>query len=269
MRYDFFNSNVPTNYDPRLYLQGFETFESAATAKARLASALADGNAAQRTLSGRLMACHRDRRCRSAACHVCARRFRVWWTSTLARQIDISSQSWFSVSIVPANLAYQRGELRSFDPKRFKDRLRKQLDRSSLTRSVAAGGIDFALQHYPDRNPKWRPHAYLLIQSGGSGRIKGAFDGHYPIDEDTPRPIRITQIKKSRNDALKVASYSYKSLFANRTHVEGRRQSRDTEKPPLTLEQEAELAPFLDRYGFGGRLFRRGRCRALPELTYR
>jgi hypothetical protein len=263
LRFDFFSAAGPSpNFDPRDTLAGFETFSVAKERRQALCEILATGDSAACSLGRVIVGCRKGRRCRSAACPVCSRKFRIVWCGRLAQAIHTSFSDWVSVSLVPPDLRFLRGQLHNFHPNQFKDRLRKQLERGKLgiSRATIIGGIDIALQVFEDprRQPEWRPHAYLLIKDTSSGVIRNALDRHYPKSDDTPRPLRITPIKQAPLDAVKVATYSWKNTFSGRLPATDGLGNDDTAKESIPDDCWIELAPRLHDWDFEGRLIRRG-----------
>jgi hypothetical protein len=208
-------------------------------------------------------------RCRSAACPVCLRYFRRWWSSQVAGYMAQDRDGWFTVCIAPSELAFPIGELQRFQWGLAKDRLRKQIKRSKLERAVVLGGFDYALQGFNVRAPKWRPHIYFLTQTGGKGIINSALRSHYRSDEDTPHPVVVTDQRKADEDLIATATYTFKSDFRQRQPSLDRRGNADTDDPPLAPPHEAELRLFLHRQGFLGRLIRHGDDKSLRLLTTR
>jgi hypothetical protein len=130
LRFDFFSAAGPSpSFDPRDTLAGFETFSVAKERQQALWEILATGDSAACSLVRLIVGCRKGRRCRSAACPVCSRRFRIVWCGRLAEAIHTSYRDWVSVSLVPPDLRFLLGQLRNFHPNQFKDRLRKQLER--------------------------------------------------------------------------------------------------------------------------------------------
>jgi hypothetical protein len=110
----------------------------------------------------------------------------------------------------------------------------------------------------PRRQPEWRPHAYLLIKNMSSDVIRNALDRHYPKSDDTPRPLRVTPIKQTPCDAVRVATYSLKNTFSGRLPTTDCVGNDDTEKENIPDDCWIELAPRLHDWDFEGRLIRRG-----------
>jgi hypothetical protein len=274
LRFDFFKaSGAGPKFNPRKTLDGFETFSVAIDRRQALCEILATGEGAAYRLAQVMVACRKGRRCRSAACPVCSRKFRIVWCSHLAEAVHTSYRDWASVSLVPPDLRFLRGQLHTFHPSQFKERLRKQLERGKfgISRARIIGGIDIALQLFDDpcRQPEWRPHAYLLIESTAAGVIKNTLRRHYPKCVDTPRPLRITRIKHTPLDAVRVATYSFKNTFSGRSPTADSLGNDDTTKDGISDDCWIELAPLLHDWGFDGRLIRRGTPHNFPLLKIR
>jgi hypothetical protein len=158
---------------------------------------------------------------------------------------------------------YPLGRLHQFNPNRFKNRVRKQLERSVLADAAVVLGIDFAVQIFsqPDKAPIWRPHGYKLMRGHSTDSIHAALDHYYPRGPRTPRPILSRKIDKKT--ILAVTSYAFKCKFNIRSHIGGGRH--DTLKLPLEPAHLLEIAPLLHQWGFGGRYLLRGFCRTSEQ----
>jgi hypothetical protein len=149
--------------------------------------------------------------------------------------------------------------LHQFNPNRFKNRVRKQLERSVLKEAAVVLGIDFAVQIFnqPNKAPLWRPHGYMLVRGHSTEAIHAALDPYHPPGPRTPRPIHSRKIDKKT--VLRVTSYAYKCQFNIRSHIGG--GNHDTLKLPLEPAHLLEIAPLLHQWGFSGRYLLRGFCR--------
>jgi hypothetical protein len=270
MKFDFVKASLDlSNSDTNHVVPKIETVQQAREAHHRLVTALRESGEAGRNLARRIDAC-RSERCRSAACPVCLRHFRLWWGSEIAAYMDQGFNSWFTVNIVPSDQSFPIGELSRFRWDHVKDRLRQQIARSDLHRSILIGGFDYSLQAFKgERCPKWRPHMYFLTQTGGIRRIETALRPYYPRDEDTPRPVMVTEQKTSRTDLIATATYSFKSFFYERRPRADQRGNADTRHQVLAPARQAELALLLDKQGFSGRMLRRGSDPSFRLLTTR
>jgi hypothetical protein len=78
----FFDVPLPhSERDPVFLLDGFETYSEVRERSAMLRSVLWRGNRVERQKSLKLHRCRKNRRCGSAACPICIRRFRRWFVS--------------------------------------------------------------------------------------------------------------------------------------------------------------------------------------------
>lgn len=271
MKFDFreASSNVSTR-DQRDLISKIESAEQAKRARQRLVTALKGAGTAGQNLARRIGACRMGGPCLSAACPVCLRHFRIWWSSEIAAYMERSLGPWFTVTIVPSDEALPVGELGRFRWNLLKDRLRKQIARSPIQRAIIVGGFDYMLQYFKDgRSPKWRPHMYFVTQTGGKGIIESALRHHYPRDEDTSRPVKVTEQKSTPHDRIATATYTFKSFFYARRPESDRRGNADTDKRVLAPSYQAELALLLDKQGYLGRMIRHGRDSSLSLLTTR
>ena len=260
MHFNFFNTpKPPLEFQPPHSLLGFETLEKAESDRRALVSLLRGGNAAQQRLAAIISPCQRGARCHSAACPVCGRQFRMRFAGHLAELIANDDADWWAVTLVPPDRTYPLGGLRQFSPSQFKDRIRKQLERSVLADAAVVFGIDFAVQIFsqPNKAPIWRPHVYKLMRGHSTESIHAALDHYYPRGPRTPRPILSRKIDKKT--ILAVTSYAFKCQFNIRSHIGG--GNHDTHKRPLEPAHLLEIAPLLHQWGFSGRYLLRGFCR--------
>jgi len=256
MNFNYFDTpNPPTEFDPRDSLPGFESVSVADVRRDDLVDILIGGDAAAKKLAHLIGECDKGKRCRSGACPICLRRWRRWHGGTVSELISADAVNWWAVSLVPPNLVFPIGKLDSFEPAKFKDRLRKQLERSDISGAVVIGGIDFVVQHFDDgRAPVWHPHAYLLVRKRGKKAIRRALAKLYPSTVDTPRPLRVKKIDNAK--VLKPTTYSYKSKFKQRIPCVDANGNKDTEEKDVAPEHWLELAPLLHEWGIDGRLIR-------------
>jgi hypothetical protein len=262
MRFNFLHTpKPPLEFQPAQSLGGFETLEKVEGNRRTLVSLLRGGTPAQQQLAKIISPCQRGAWCGSAACRVCGRRFRIYFAGHLAEFIATDYADWCAVSLVPADQTYPLGRLHQFNPNRFKDRVRRQLERSELKDAAVVLGVDFAVQIFsqPNRAPLWRPHGYMLIRDSSTNVIRAELDKYYPPAQHTPRPIYSRKIDKKT--VLRVTSYAYKCEFKIRTQIVGADGNDDTRGDPLEPRHLLEIAPLLHKWGFGGRYLLRGFCR--------
>jgi hypothetical protein len=270
MKFDFREASLRIHGSDHDIVSKIETAEEARKARHRLMAALTECGTTGRNLARRMGACNLVGPCRSAACPVCLRHFRVWWGSEIADYMERDFGPWFTVNIVPSDQSFPIGELNRFRWNHLKDRLRKQIERSSIQRAIILGGFDYALQEFKDgRAPKWRPHMYFLTQTGGKGVIESALRQHYPADDDTPRPVKVTEQRTTQKDRISTATYTFKSVFYARRPEADQRGNADTNKRALAGSHQAELALLLDQQGYLGRMLRHGRDSSVRLLTTR
>jgi hypothetical protein len=249
MHFNFFNTpKPPLEFQPPHSLGGFETLEKVEGDRRALVSLLRGGTAEQQRLAEIISPCQRGARCHSAACPVCGRQFRMRFAGHLAELIANDDADWWAVTLVPPDRTYPLGGLRQFSPSQFKDRIRKQLERSVLADAAVVFGIDFAVQIFsqPNKAPIWRPHVYKLMRGHSTESIHAALDHYYyPPVSHTPRPIHSRMIDKKT--ILRVTSYAFKCKFNIRSHIGGVDGNRDTD-----MRCAGELLRVLAQHQFHG-----------------
>ena len=139
---DFFWSTLPTpEHDLRRHLEGFETKAQVQERAKHLVRILGKGNRRQRRLAKRLKRCRRGRRCLAVPCPRCRRRYRLWLVGEMLRLLKDREDLSF-VTLIPPDLRLGRGGLEGFEPRRFVERLRRQMQRAGLAKIAVMGGVD-------------------------------------------------------------------------------------------------------------------------------
>lgn len=255
-------------YDPRLILPGFETPRRARARRKNLLRLLNPEDTAALALQAAVSGCGKGQRCKSAGCDECIRRFRLRWSAAVAAYIDADKRDWFMMTLVPPSLAYPIGMLDQFDPRRWKDSFRKQIERSQLAEVTMIGAFDFAV-HSTGRSLVWRPHLCCFFAGQDKRTIRDALVDFYRPTTAVPRPLKIERL--DRNSLVRAITYSFKATFKERSPSRDARGHADTKERPLASRHWAELAPLLHSWGFAGRLFRRGlvRNKRLASTTKR
>lgn len=148
----------PHFYDIRKDLSGFETIAAVKKeSQTRQASLTKGGN---HTLAEKLADCTKDCRCMSPACPRCVRINRRGFyhaAMTLSEQYNRANQR--TVTLIYYSEAITSKQLKNFNPKQLKDRLRQQLTRCGFQNPVI-GGLE--LDYHEDID-LWVPHLHLLV----------------------------------------------------------------------------------------------------------
>lgn len=142
-----------------LPFSGFETLKSAKKeSQKRQKSLLKNGKKVCQELAKILSECSQREPCRSAACPVCARAYRLWMINQLA-ELKPKVPQWRSVTLIYYSDAVDNNGLLKWDPTKLHQRLRKQLSRSGIKGPViGAVEADF---HTDLR--RWMLHYHLFI----------------------------------------------------------------------------------------------------------
>jgi hypothetical protein len=241
----------------RAYLpERFETVPEAAGRRTALIRHLGAYDDIGAALAKKLAACREGGRCRSGACPVCLRLCRI---EVLREGLQVleSKPHWFRASIVPASVNAPLGDLNRSDLTMIVKTTRKRLERCFPDGTVVIGGVDISLNTKDNANPTWQPHLYLLVEGELIADIIYRLRRAFPPEPSARRPYNFRQIISHRRPL----TYCFKSVFVRRSEyqVDGRSRIKDQ---PLTGEQAAELALFLDHYPIGERLILKGVRRA-------
>lgn len=263
-----FNRRITRDFDPMLHLDKFEDFATAKSRQREIIYSLGWSSDCGRLID-KLKACRKDRRCLSAACPVCLRRYRRLIASRLCRFMDENAdQEWRFLTLIPPDTHYGVGYLKLFDPKKMNDRLRKQIERSPLADAVIVGGWDFSLQfQFGNYEPRWRPHLHCVVGPTVPGEIQRALRKYYPKHNLTRLPVKVRKIKMQQQDLIKITTYTLKATIDRSNR--GMQKTRPfcyndyNKRHSLTIEQADDIYLLLDKMGIAGRMFRRNAPKGL------
>src|SRR6185437_6377933 len=176
-------TTIPTTPDR------FETLVEAKERRARKVRILGQGGKGQRRLADKLKGCRKGRRCRSGACDVCLRLYRL----RLLRQtspVFASRPHWTRASVVPAGFLLSPGKLTNAELRTLGRRIDKWLERSSLRRRIVIAGIDISLNLQDNNISGWQLHLYMLIEGENSLRLREAIKAAFPPERTAPIPFQ-------------------------------------------------------------------------------
>lgn len=112
-------------------------------------------------LADKLIRCsEQQEKCNSVACKVCNRDFRIKRVDELVAKIRRDKGQWRVITIIDYNRAFRDEALLDFDPRKAKDRMRKQIRRSGFDGPMF-GTLEL------DRHRScglWLPHFHLIYQ---------------------------------------------------------------------------------------------------------
>ena len=243
---DFFWHTLPApRHDLRQRLEDFETKEQVKERSASLCRVLEKGNWQHKRLAKRLRRCRQKKRCLAVPCPRCRRRYRLWCVGEKLRLWGRRGDVLF-VTLIPPDLRLQQGGLEGFEPRKFMERVRRQMQRAGLGGIAIAGGVDVSWEEdgNGEREGVWQPHLHLIVAGCETKQIKKALDRHYQPTAEVPQPLKIQKVE----DAVRQFSYCHKPFWTRRvswTDEEGKRHRG----PPLGLkvEQQREAALFGSR----------------------
>ncbi|OMO25124.1 hypothetical protein BH581_16745 [Vibrio splendidus] len=120
------------------------------------------GGLENNSLADKLTRCsEQQEKCNSVACKVCNRGFRIKRVDQLVAKMRRDKGRWHVVTIIDYNRAFSDDALLDFEPRKAKDRMRKQISRSGFEGSMF-GTLEL------DRHRVcglWLPHFHLIYQS--------------------------------------------------------------------------------------------------------
>jgi len=232
-----------------------ESYEDALRQRGNHRRKLKLGNKRQRRVGAELNKCRRYHRCKSEACRVCLREFRLWWLGE-ATKIMVQRAHWTRCSIIPKGLRVRYGALSTFDLNSEIKRLRKRIERSALHGGIVLGGLDVSLNLEKNRVTHWQWHLYLIVEGENDKALQEAIKRAFPADPKALVPYDFQQIDGS--DYLKVATYAYKALFKRRSGYTDSQGNHRTKDLPLKNCDLRRLLPFLVQHKVGERLILSG-----------
>jgi hypothetical protein len=152
-----FPSSRP-EYDIRELVGDFETVGAAKAERDLRVRHLRTAGSIEHQAAGRqTRILHPNARCRSAACPICCRRLRMWFSGAVLELLSEIPDP-IAATLIPGGQAVPTGDLRDFSPKRFGDMLRQQLRRAGAGSHIIVGGID---GDYDEIHQLWQPHFIL------------------------------------------------------------------------------------------------------------
>ena len=182
---------------------------------------------------------------RQAFCPLCARLFRRWLFSEIARLSDASESTGEVVNVFLE--ARDAGDLASADPHVFKDRLRQQMHRAGFSDAIAIGGVEAGFKKH-----RWILHGHVLVLGVAPSAMAEFRRFRQNIDD-----VSVPLVTQPLVDSIEQQSYLLK--FHTYTRV--------GQKPvPLKPPQVQELVTWQDAYDFEDFLFLRRLRRRGAEL---
>lgn len=206
-------------------------------------------------LANTLDGCEPERRCESAACPVCVRRFRKRLLKQL-KPVYKREPHWIRASIIPANCLRPIGRLHGFDLAKAKKTWLKRLMRAPaiLRNAILVGGVDVSVNVEENVIQGHQVHLYLAIAAPNSKKLRKAIRKTFAPELSAKRPYLVTDIE----DFGPVFSYTMKPMFCRRLsyrNESGQRKGSDVSPLPSELE---EILLWLAEYEIGDRQILRG-----------
>jgi hypothetical protein len=184
----------------------------------------------------------RDYHCEKTYCPGCARIFRRYIIGELLRlNAESKVKTWVLVVLLEAA---PRGKLQDLQIERYRQSLRKRLDRAGLGGVPVVGGFEMI---YRARSKEWVLHINLVI-FGGDDKAIAKFEGGFR-DGGVYRPVERTRVK----DPAEQLSYVLKFTTYHRPHQQ--RGSKKSKALPLNPSEHLELVRWMSRYDFSDHLF--------------
>ena len=231
----------------------FETLVEAKERRARKVRILGQGGKGQRRLADKLKGCRKGRRCRSGACDVCLRLYRL----RLLRQtspVFASRPHWTRASVVPAGFLLSPGKLTNAELRTLGRRIDKWLERSSLRRRIVIAGIDISLNLQDNNVIGWQLHLYMLIEGENRLRLQEPIKAAFAPEPTAPNPYDFDQVNSLSN----CITYLFKGIFRRRSRYADANGRARTKNQALKRPELRELLEFLDQRPIGARLILRG-----------
>ncbi len=235
--------------------EGFETQAQAIDRRAYNIHALSGGNTQQRRLAAELQRCRKGYRCKSGACNVCERLFRLRLLRQLQPILD-ARPHWTRASVVTTDLLFAEGELEKVDLNALRRKISKRLERWSLRNRIVVAGIDISLNTEDNKAIGWQLHLYMIIEGEHTPQLEEAVKATFPPEKTARVPYHFKQL----TGKVGPVTYLYKSMFWRRSRYTAyeRWPIKRTKNQSLKHPELRELLEFLGGYPVGARLILRG-----------
>ena len=253
-----FPSSRP-EYDIRELVGDFETVGAAkAERDLRVRHLRTAGSIEHRRLADKLESCIPNARCRSAACPICYRRLRMWFSGAVLELLSEIPDP-IAATLIPGGQAVPTGDLRDFSPKRFGDMLRQQLRRAGAGSHIIVGGID---GDYDEIHQVWQPHFHFVAPAALKPTLDELRDRFYPKSDRVYRPVLTQPV----NDPARQVSYCVKSFWPQKArYLDGAGKER-TSPRRLDKALHVDWLVWRDRFPLADFLFLHGVRRYGSEL---
>jgi hypothetical protein len=163
------------------------------------------------------------------------------------------------VTIAPFDGIAQPGRLSPAEHERLARRCRERLDAAGVEWFVGASDWSFNQHKNGLYQPHWLEHFHGFTATTDRKALKRALLKQFPATLAILRPVKV----RPWDGKTRAIRYMVKPDFHRRIGVEAvlrghgstERVCRNTDKQPLRVSEKRELAPFLVKVGFQGRLF--------------
>jgi hypothetical protein len=162
------------------------------------------------------------------------------------------------VTVAPFDGIAHPGHLSPANHERLARRCRERLDAAGVEWFV--GAFDWSRNEHRDAlyQPHWLEHFHGFTATTDRKALKQSLLKQFPATLAILRPVKV----RPWDGKIEAIRYMVKPDFhrrigvdtALRGHGSTERVCRDTDKQPLRASEKRELAPFLTRVGFQGRL---------------
>ena len=231
----------------------FETFKSAVKWRKRDRKHLRL-HRKYRHIARQLRSCrNQGTRCKTEACRICLRAFRLQWTGELIKVV-LQRPHWTCCSIIPAGMLVPYGSLHTFDLKAAVKLILKRIERSGISNRVVIGGFDISLNLSDNQMVGWLFHPYLLVEGKNDKALRKAVKAAFPPEPAAAKPYHFREV----HDPLEVVTYAYKALFKRRSAYTDDSGNKQTRAYPLKAADKRELLQFLAQHKVGSRAILRG-----------
>jgi len=246
-------------HDPAEHLKGFETAAEARRAARQIANAQMPGRPPHLYLNDALERCGNRKggvrtRCLSAACPVCTRAFRRWFTNEFvsqAVQFQRAEEAYgVTVTVILSGAQAALGHLHEVDLLSLRRRAVRALGRLKLPYPII-GGIDVSFNEKAGSTEPGHYQVHISFAVLGHPtskkarkRLREAVEDCFRLEPTAPVPVRVRTLR----DPMRQGSYLLKAMFSRRVSIVDRTGRRNTKKFPLKARHLAEIAMWLWPY---------------------
>jgi hypothetical protein len=163
-----------------------------------------------------------------------------------------------AVTIVPSGFERSRGKLHTFEVRKFKDAMRKRIERCGVGAEKIIGVVEVSLCIDSKSPAVWVPHLHMAIATKQDDRVRKALKKGFPKGHGVYKPVMVKPI----HDLTGWLSYMVKPYTEARVGFKGEDGRARTKDRALDRDAQLEALVFSHRVTPESRIFLRNVRRA-------